>query len=225
MKNKYIRFISYLITSLYLLGTLMLLSADFSGKIIEWIIPFKEGGGSANWSRFYAPLLSAALPGQTTVVVGNNAAGGWVGYARRGDIVNSLFMGTISDNVVVISYYASTLNINTADSTEGTRAQTTSALQTPITTGSVGEVYESWDIAVWDFGSATQYPMLKNLPLTDRNSAQQSECCQTAAECHIQRCYHHKRKKFAHCLNVRELCKFVTNLCCETLKNKIFTTQ
>ena len=44
---------------------------DFSGKTIEWIIPFKEGGGSDKWSRFYAPLLSAALPGNPTVVVKN----------------------------------------------------------------------------------------------------------------------------------------------------------
>lgn len=46
-------------------------AADFSGKTIEWIIPFKEGGGSDKWSRFYAPLLSEALPGKPTVVVKN----------------------------------------------------------------------------------------------------------------------------------------------------------
>ena len=36
-------------------------AADFSGKTIEWIIPFKAGGGSDKWSRFYAPLLSDVL--------------------------------------------------------------------------------------------------------------------------------------------------------------------
>lgn len=46
-------------------------AADFSGKTIEWIIPFKEGGGSDKWARFYAPRLAAALPGQPTVVVKN----------------------------------------------------------------------------------------------------------------------------------------------------------
>lgn len=45
--------------------------ADFSGKIIEWVIPFSEGGGSDKWARFYAPLLSEALPGKPTVVVKN----------------------------------------------------------------------------------------------------------------------------------------------------------
>ena len=46
-------------------------AADFSGKNIEWIIPFKEGGGSDKWARFYAPLLSEALPGNPSVVVKN----------------------------------------------------------------------------------------------------------------------------------------------------------
>jgi len=44
---------------------------DMSGKTIEWVIPFKEGGGSDKWARFYAPLLSEAMPGNPTVVVKN----------------------------------------------------------------------------------------------------------------------------------------------------------
>ncbi|WP_237212689.1 Bug family tripartite tricarboxylate transporter substrate binding protein [Ruegeria lacuscaerulensis] len=51
-------------------------AADFSGQRIEWIIPFKEGGGSDRWSRFYAPLLSEQLPGQPTIVVKNIPGGG-----------------------------------------------------------------------------------------------------------------------------------------------------
>lgn len=42
---------------------------DFSGKTIEWTIPFSETGGSAKWANFFAPLLSEHLPGQPTVVV------------------------------------------------------------------------------------------------------------------------------------------------------------
>lgn len=42
---------------------------DFSGKTIEWVIPFSETGGSAKWANFFAPLLSEALPGAPTVVV------------------------------------------------------------------------------------------------------------------------------------------------------------
>ncbi|MEM7178417.1 MAG: tripartite tricarboxylate transporter substrate-binding protein [Pseudomonadota bacterium] len=53
-----------------------LAETDFSGETIEWIIPFKEGGGSDKWSRFYAPLLSEALPGNPTVVVKNMPGAG-----------------------------------------------------------------------------------------------------------------------------------------------------
>ncbi len=42
---------------------------NFSGKTIEWVIPFSETGGSAKWANFFAPLLSEALPGQPSVVV------------------------------------------------------------------------------------------------------------------------------------------------------------
>ena len=49
---------------------------DFSGKTIEWIIPFSAGGGSDTWARFNAPLLSKYLPGNPVVVVVNEAGGG-----------------------------------------------------------------------------------------------------------------------------------------------------
>ncbi len=52
------------------------LAVDFSGKTIEWIIPFKEGGGSDRWARFNAPLLSKYLPGEPTIVVKNVPGGG-----------------------------------------------------------------------------------------------------------------------------------------------------
>ncbi|MWB79654.1 tricarboxylate transporter [Pseudooceanicola sp. 216_PA32_1] len=46
-----------------------LAEVDFSGKTIEWVIPFSETGGSAKWANFFAPLLSKELPGNPTVVV------------------------------------------------------------------------------------------------------------------------------------------------------------
>lgn len=51
-------------------------AADFSGKTIEWIIPFQVAGGSDVWARFYAPILSEHLPGKPTVVVKNVPGGG-----------------------------------------------------------------------------------------------------------------------------------------------------
>ena len=58
-------------------------SADFSGKTIEWIIPFAEGGGTDRWARFYAPLLSDNLPGKPAVVIKNEPAGASIIGANR----------------------------------------------------------------------------------------------------------------------------------------------
>ena len=44
-------------------------SVDFSGKTIEWTIPFSETGGSAKWANFFAPLLAENLPGKPSVIV------------------------------------------------------------------------------------------------------------------------------------------------------------
>lgn len=51
-------------------------AVDFSGKRVEWIVPFKEGGGSDTWARFYAPMISDNLPGKPVVVVKNIPGGG-----------------------------------------------------------------------------------------------------------------------------------------------------
>lgn len=42
---------------------------DYSGRTVEYVIPFAESGGSAAWANFYAPLLREALPGKPTVVI------------------------------------------------------------------------------------------------------------------------------------------------------------
>ena len=46
-------------------------AADFSGKRIEWIIPYGTGGGSNRWARFYQPRLQKHLPGGPTLAVKN----------------------------------------------------------------------------------------------------------------------------------------------------------
>jgi tripartite-type tricarboxylate transporter receptor subunit TctC len=51
-------------------------TADFSGKTIEWIIPFATGGGSDVWARYNAPFFARHLPGNPTVVVRNQPGGG-----------------------------------------------------------------------------------------------------------------------------------------------------
>ena len=42
---------------------------SLAGETVEYVIPFSESGGSAQWANFYAPLLSEALPGGPTAVV------------------------------------------------------------------------------------------------------------------------------------------------------------
>lgn len=64
---------------------------DFSGKTIEWVIPFSETGGSAKWANFFAPLLSEELPGNPTVVVkfmpgaGSTKGANWFQNQRHKD--------------------------------------------------------------------------------------------------------------------------------------------
>jgi hypothetical protein len=58
-------------------------AVDFSGEIIEIVIPFKEGGGSDTWGRFNAPFLSRYLPGQPTVIVRNVPGGNSIAGANR----------------------------------------------------------------------------------------------------------------------------------------------
>ena len=64
---------------------------DFSGKTIEWTIPFSETGGSAKWANFFAPLLAEALPGNPKVVVkfmpgaGSTKGANWFQKQRHKD--------------------------------------------------------------------------------------------------------------------------------------------
>ncbi len=64
---------------------------NLAGKTVEFVIPFSTGGGSDKWARFYAPLLSEALPGKPTVVVKNMPGAGstkganWFHSRAKGD--------------------------------------------------------------------------------------------------------------------------------------------
>ncbi|WP_417208961.1 tricarboxylate transporter [Antarctobacter sp.] len=75
-----------------------LAEVDFSGKTIEWVIPFSETGGSAKWANFFGPLLSAQLPGNPTVVVkfmpgaGSTKGANWFQTQKHDD--GTLLFGT-----------------------------------------------------------------------------------------------------------------------------------
>ncbi len=51
-------------------------TAYYGDKTIEWIIPFKEGGGGDTWARFNAPFFTKHVSGNPVVVVNNIPGGG-----------------------------------------------------------------------------------------------------------------------------------------------------
>jgi tripartite-type tricarboxylate transporter receptor subunit TctC len=59
-----------------LINTLNAKEVDFEGKTIEMIMPYNAGGGTDKWGRFYAPLLSQALPGKPNIIIKNMPGGG-----------------------------------------------------------------------------------------------------------------------------------------------------
>jgi len=48
----------------------------FEGKTIQWIIPFKEGGGGDTWARFNAPYFTDHIEGNPVILVSNIPGGG-----------------------------------------------------------------------------------------------------------------------------------------------------
>lgn len=73
-------------------------AADFSGKRIEWIIPYGTGGGSNRWARFYAPRLQKHIPGQPTLAIKNmpgaSSTKGTNFFARRAGTDGLMLLGT-----------------------------------------------------------------------------------------------------------------------------------
>jgi tripartite-type tricarboxylate transporter receptor subunit TctC len=59
------------------------LAVDFAGDRIEMVMPFKEGGGSDTWGRFYAPLVAEQMPGGPVMVVKNIPGGGSTSGANQ----------------------------------------------------------------------------------------------------------------------------------------------
>lgn len=61
------------------------MAQDFSGERVEWIVPFKEGGGTDVWARFFLPKVTESLPGNPTVVIKNIPGGGSINGANQFD--------------------------------------------------------------------------------------------------------------------------------------------
>ena len=71
---------------------------EFSVSKIQWVIPFRAGGGSDTWARFVAPFLERYLPGNPTVEVINRPGGGSIrganAYANNVKLDGTLLLGT-----------------------------------------------------------------------------------------------------------------------------------
>ncbi len=48
----------------------------FKNKTIQWVIPFKEGGGGDTWARYNAPYFTDNIEGNPTIIVSNIPGGG-----------------------------------------------------------------------------------------------------------------------------------------------------
>ncbi|ASA57641.1 Bug family tripartite tricarboxylate transporter substrate binding protein [Vibrio gazogenes] len=51
-------------------------SVSFEDERIEVTVPYKEGGGTDTWARFFGPYFSQSLPGNPVVVIRNIPGGG-----------------------------------------------------------------------------------------------------------------------------------------------------
>ena len=70
----------------------------FDGKTINWVIPFKEGGGGDTWARFNAPFFQRHIPGNPSIVVNNIPGGGSIKganlFAERAKPDGLMILGT-----------------------------------------------------------------------------------------------------------------------------------
>ena len=74
--KKWFSVVLAMVCALVLVAPAAQAEVDFSGKKIEWIIPFKVGGGSDVWARLYAPFFQKYLPGNPVMAVKNVEGGG-----------------------------------------------------------------------------------------------------------------------------------------------------
>lgn len=56
---------------------------DMSGKRVELVVPYSEGGGTDIYARFLAPILSERLPGEPTIIVRNIPGAGAIAGSNQ----------------------------------------------------------------------------------------------------------------------------------------------
>ena len=115
----------------------------YGGVIITNCYATGSATGNATGASRTGGLVGDMAGGATIIncySTATSARGGLVGAQQRQTITDSYF------------------DTETSGATSGTGAQTTAALQTP--TSATG-IYAAWDEDIWDFGTSSQYPVLK----------------------------------------------------------------
>ncbi len=138
-------------------------------------------------SVFFGSIKAATTNTVEGILMSNTVGGILMSNNSSSELSNSYAAATVTGSpiyglaptgmTISSGYYDSTLTTGAADASTGTRAQSTSALQTPTAPPTVGsgDVYDGWDASNWDFGAAQQYPMLKGLPLTAAEQCQAAD--------------------------------------------------
>ncbi len=112
----------------------------------------KAVGGLAGFNRSSSASITNSYARGAVSAVNMQAGPAWNAARTKGGLVGE----TTSDATVTASYW-DTQTSSQAASAGGT-GQTTSGLQSP--TGAAG-IYGAWAAAIWDFGTASEYPALK----------------------------------------------------------------
>ncbi len=112
----------------------------------------KAVGGLAGFNRSSSASITNSYAAGAVSAVSMQAGPAWNAARTKGGLVGE----TTSDATVTASYW-DTQTSSQAASAGGT-GQTTSGLQSP--TGAAG-IYGAWAAAIWDFGTASEYPALK----------------------------------------------------------------
>ena len=96
------------------------------------------------------------LSSESTTITSSYAIGSVTGSSRVGGLIASIDSSSV---VISASYWdtQTTGQTSSADS-EDSAGKTTAELQTPT---SASGIYATWDPDVWDFGTSSQYPVLK----------------------------------------------------------------
>ena len=141
-----------------------------TGMITATGINARTGGLVGN-NTTNSPITTCYATGMVTATGTNGNAGGLVGNIDGSTITNCYATGSVAvtgaatsvGGLVAMSSSNSTItnsyfDTDTSGIATGVGAQTTMALQAPISnTG----IYAQWSITVWDFGTSTQYPFLR----------------------------------------------------------------